>query len=146
MSDEIEIRIPGRPRHAATVRAFFKVLVRTDPDVRLSPREAQEMQLVLQEALVNAIRHGSARGGADLVRVVFRLEPDGLTVEVHDRGVGFDPDAVPPPDADALQEGGYGVFIMKQAMDRFEARRTPEGFMLSMTKRYRTAAAAGAGE
>lgn len=140
MKDVLEIRLPGRPSYLSTVRSFFRALVRDTPGIRLEPRETTEMQLVLQEACINAIRHGSGRGPAEEVRVRFLLHDDGLTIEVHDHGRGFDPDEIPDPDAEGLQEGGYGVWIMKQSMDRVETRRTPGGFVLSLTKKYRTAA------
>ena len=69
---------------------------------------------------------------------------DRMVVEVFDRGKGFDPDAVPVPDAEGLQEGGYGVFIMKQAMDRVETRRDRDGFVLSLTRFFREPAGSGA--
>lgn len=140
MSEVLEIRIPGRPTYLSTVRAFFRALVRETPAIRLEPRETTELQLVLQEACINAIRHGSKRGHADEVRVRFLLLEDGLTMEVHDHGRGFDPDRIPAPDPEGLQEGGYGVWIMKQSVDRVEAKRSPGGFVLSLTKRYRVPA------
>ena len=46
------------------------------------------MFLILQEALVNAVRHAHARR----VRLTMRGEDGGLRAEVADDGVGFDPE------------------------------------------------------
>lgn len=63
--------------------------VRTDlaGDPGLPPGRAREAYLILQEALVNAVRHAGAR------EIVLSLAPDGAGVraEVRDDGRGFDP-------------------------------------------------------
>jgi len=60
--------------------------VRAEP--ALSPERARQAYLVLQEALVNAVRHARA------AEVRLELTPDGAGVraEVSDDGVGFRPD------------------------------------------------------
>ncbi|MEN8149764.1 MAG: ATP-binding protein [Planctomycetota bacterium] len=140
MSDRFEITVPGRTRHLGAIRRFFRILVEENDDLRFEEDEIHEIQLVLQEACINVIRHSGAEAWLNSVRVTFRVEADRMVVEVFDRGKGFDPEAVPVPDAEGLQEGGYGVFIMKQAMDRVETRRDRDGFVLSLTRFFRTGA------
>jgi signal transduction histidine kinase len=53
-----------------------------------SPARDREVFLILQEALVNAVRHARARR----VRLSIRGEGGGLRAEVADDGVGFDPE------------------------------------------------------
>jgi anti-sigma regulatory factor (Ser/Thr protein kinase) len=146
MSDRYELQVPGRTRHLGAVRSFFRVLVEENDEMRLDEAEISEIQLVLQEACINVIRHSGNEGYLDPVSVSFLVDSDRFVIEIHDRGVGFDPEAIPVPDADGLQEGGYGVFIMKQAMDRVETRRDRDGFVLSLTRYYRTPASAGGGK
>jgi len=140
MSERFEITVPGHTRHLGAVRRFFRVLVEENDDVRFEEDEIHEIQLVLQEACINVIRHSGSGAWLTPVRVVFQVEADRMLIEVHDRGKGFDPEAVPVPDAEGLQEGGYGVFIMKQAMDRVETRRDRDGFVLTLTRFFREAA------
>lgn len=133
IGERISIEIPSRGRHVATVRRFFASLASECRELTLSKAEVAEIQLVLQEACINSIRHGQS----DLVgvlKIVFEISPEQLVIEVHDRGRGFDPESVPVPIAESLQEGGYGVYIIQQSMDRVEARRDAKGFVLSMTK------------
>ena len=140
MSDRFEVRVPGRTRNLAAVREFFRLLVDENDEIRFDEEEINEIQLVLQEACMNVIRHSGRSSYLDPVRVAFIFETDRMVVEVYDRGQGFDPESIPAPDADALQEGGYGVFIMKQAMDRVETRRDRDGFVLSLTRIFRSPA------
>ena len=77
------------------------------PDV--TPRVGAEVLRVVQEALSNAARH------ADATQVSIRLRPDHgrLTVEVHDNGVGFRPEA-------ATQ--GFGLTSMRERVERIGGR------------------------
>jgi serine/threonine-protein kinase RsbW len=145
MADRYELKVPGRTRHLAAVRSFFRVLVEENDEMRLDEAEISEIQLVLQEACINVIRHSGNEGYLDPVNVTFIVDSDRFVIEIHDRGKGFDPETIPVPDAEGLQEGGYGVFIMKQAMDRVETRRDRDGFVLSLTRYYRSPTGAEAG-
>ncbi|HEX2054798.1 MAG TPA: ATP-binding protein, partial [Actinomycetota bacterium] len=63
----------------------------------------QHVLAIIQEALVNAHRHGHTR------RATVRLTTNrkDAAVEVSDEGAGFDPGAVP-------REGRYGLIIMQE--------------------------------
>ena len=59
------------------------------------PAEGPALDAVVmatREAMLNAVRHA---GDPDPVRVFARIEPGEVTVFVRDRGVGFDPAALP---------------------------------------------------
>lgn len=69
----------------------------------LSNAARQHVLAIIQEALVNAHRHGRAR------RATVRLETVGkdTTVEVRDEGTGFEPEVVD-------RGGRYGLTIMEE--------------------------------
>jgi serine/threonine-protein kinase RsbW len=134
--ERFELGLPGSPRHLRLVRSFIEMLAAHSPDVLLAPQAVIGMQLAVQEACINAIRHGEAGRLDARVRVVFLLAPNSLTVEVRDHGPGFDPAGVPRPDPELLQEGGYGVHIMRQGVHRVEARRESGEFVLTLTRFY----------
>ena len=102
------------------------------PGEPVPKKTADDLELVLQEACVNAIKHSGCGGS---YAVAFILTPDSITIEVRDRGLGFDPDRVPDPVPANLCVNGYGVFIIKKSMDRVTARRDGGEFVLSMSKR-----------
>ena len=64
-------------------------LVRTG-DVPLDDR-VEAVVLAAREAMANAARHS----GADEISTFVDADEDGISIFVHDRGRGFDPDAVP---------------------------------------------------
>lgn len=134
IGERVELVVPGRSRYLPMVRGFFEVFAEECPDLNLDDREKAEVLLVLQEASINAVRYADPGAGVHELHVVFEVEADRLVIEVHDRGPGFDPDSIPVPDTENLQEGGYGVYIMKRSMDLVEARHEGGCFVLSMTK------------
>lgn len=75
-------------------------------------------RLALEEAVVNAIRHGHRGDTTKRVEVRFQISEQQLLVEIHDQGPGFDPDSLPDPLAPENLErpGGRGVFLIRQYM------------------------------
>jgi signal transduction histidine kinase len=69
----------------------------------LSVSSRQHVLAIVQEALINAHRHGCARHATVRLKAVGR----DVTVEISDEGAGFDPGAVP-------REGRYGLAIMEE--------------------------------
>jgi serine/threonine-protein kinase RsbW len=81
------------------------------------------VQLALQEALMNAILHGSHSDPGKRVRVSVAIE-EGATViiVVKDSGAGFDPNKIPDPTLgdNIYRDRGRGVFLIRQLMDEVE--------------------------
>jgi serine/threonine-protein kinase RsbW len=130
----IEISIPCDTGHLSAVRIFLRALMSGPCWSSPGEKVQSELELVLQEACVNAIRHAGGSREREAITVAFDLFHNGITIEVRDLGRGFDIDSVPEPRASRLQEGGYGVFIIQEIMDRVEVRRRGRHFVLSMTR------------
>ena len=104
--------------------------------------EVDEMgvRLCLDEALVNAIRHGNKRDPHKHVTV--RLYSDGgmWAVEIEDEGDGFTSDDLPDPDdpESLYLEGGRGVLLINSYMDEVSYHR--RGNVVVMKRRIRSIA------
>ena len=104
-----------------------------------------DVLLALDEAVSNAVRHGS-RGGEP---VVVSVESDGEWVEMQVRDGGPTPrlprlPAEPPP---VLQTGGRGLWLISQLVDEVTVARWGSGVRLDLHRRpeaRRLAAARGA--
>ena len=72
-------------------------------------------RLALQEAIVNAVRHGNRCDPDKTVRVRLHLGPERVIAEVEDQGEGFDPGRVPDPRQPENLErpGGRGLLMMR---------------------------------
>jgi anti-sigma regulatory factor (Ser/Thr protein kinase) len=86
-------------------------------------KEIVEVDLALQEALANAIRHGCKNDASKKVQCCVTFDASGeLVVVVRDPGTGFDLAAVPNPleGDNLLRASGRGVFLINQLMDSAE--------------------------
>jgi anti-sigma regulatory factor (Ser/Thr protein kinase) len=83
-------------------------------------QKVMEVELALQEALTNAIRHGCANDPTRHLQCCVAVqEPGEVTIIVRDPGAGFDTTSVPDPLApeNVLKAGGRGIFLINQLMD-----------------------------
>ena len=92
-----------------------------------------DVLLVLDEAVSNAVRHGS-RGG---MPVEVSVDSDGAWVEMSVRDGGPTPrlphlPAEPPP---VLHTGGRGLWLILQLVDEVRLERIGEGTRLVMRRR-----------
>lgn len=62
-----------------------------------SGRDTFGVRLALEEAIVNAIKHGHQYDRSKQVEVRYHLSGDCLLAEIEDQGPGFDPNTVPDP-------------------------------------------------
>jgi serine/threonine-protein kinase RsbW len=73
------------------------------------------IRLAMEEAIVNAIKHGNRGDKNKHVRVGYQVHPDHVVVEIEDQGNGFCPEKVPDPTAPENLEkpSGRGLLLMK---------------------------------
>jgi serine/threonine-protein kinase RsbW len=81
-------------------------------------REVFGVRLALEEAMVNAVRHGHRDDASKTATLRYSVAPDCFLAEVEDEGKGFDPAAVPDPLAPENLErpGGRGLLLIRRYM------------------------------
>ena len=99
------------------------------------------IKLALEEALVNAIKHGNQMDPDKRVFVAYCVSTDRFEIRITDEGEGFNPEEVPDPTAIENLERpcGRGLLLMRGFMTEVEYH--PPGNSVSMAK-VRDAAAA----
>lgn len=87
--------------------------------VSLSEEDQNRIMLALSEAVNNAIVHGNDLQEDKTVTITASHQDQQLDISVADEGKGFDPDNIPDPlkEQNLLNEGGRGVYLMKQYAD-----------------------------
>ncbi len=92
------------------------------------------IHLSMEEALVNAVKHGNKYNPAKKVHVLVGISPHLFRADISDEGDGFDPDKLPDPtDPDYLDKpNGRGVMLMRNFMTRVEYN--PKGNAVFMEK------------
>ncbi len=127
-----------------------KILERTLKDLRADLEEVQRfvgaalvehkytefaqfsIRLCLEEAIVNAFRHGNRGDPNKVVKFRCKISDEVAEFEVRDQGVGFDPGCVPDPTAEENLEipSGRGIMLMRAYMS--EVAYLPPGNILRM--------------
>ena len=86
--------------------------------VAFGERDVFAVKLALEEALVNAIRHGNNLDPTKRVHVRYTVTPERIDIRITDEGQGFNPNEVPDPTAPENLERpcGRGLLLMRHYM------------------------------
>lgn len=127
-----ELVIPSDTDEAHRLQALIADSLQAQ---RFSEREIFGIKLALEEALVNAIKHGNRLDRSKNVRVAYHIREDLFYIRITDEGKGFDPDEVPDPtDIENLERPcGRGLLLMRHYMTEVEF--APPGNVCIMWKR-----------
>ncbi|MEO1997179.1 MAG: ATP-binding protein [Planctomycetaceae bacterium] len=85
-------------------------------------RDVFGTRLALEEAVVNAMKHGNRMDPGKRVTIGCRVDSDVARFEIEDEGPGFCPDSVPDPTADENLDkpSGRGIMLMRAFMNVVE--------------------------
>lgn len=110
-----DCHIPSDPAEARRIQDEIEQKLRS---LGYGDREIFSIKLALEEALVNAIKHGNQMDRTKKVRVAYRVEHDRFEILISDEGPGFDPADVPDPTAPENLErpSGRGLMLMRHYM------------------------------
>jgi len=104
----------------------------------LAPEIRFKVELALEEAVANIVRHGFADDLGHEIAVELELSGGSMRIRLEDDGRPFNPLKAPPVDVDQLLEqrpiGGLGIHLMRSLMDRIRYRRIAGRNVLSLTK------------
>ncbi|MGD9787884.1 MAG: GNAT family N-acetyltransferase [Sulfuricellaceae bacterium] len=96
-------------------------VVRVAEQAGFDAEERAAIELGVEEATANVVRHAYPAGELNTFDVICRPTALGLEIRILDQGLPFDPTQLPDYHPDALLEepgsGGLGTFLMKQAFD-----------------------------
>jgi serine/threonine-protein kinase RsbW len=129
-----EVTIPSDPAEARRVQEEIEQLLQarsaTDHDLF-------SVRLALEEALINAIKHGNQLDRSKKVSICYRFLPDRFEIQITDEGNGFDPNDVPDPTAVENLERpcGRGLMLMRHYMTEVDYRG--QGNIVWMCKVFR---------
>lgn len=100
-----------------------------------SARDVFGVRLALEEAIVNAIKHGNRMDPEKNVRIQWEVNSTFVKVSIEDQGEGFKVEDVPDPtdDENLDKPGGRGIMLMRSFMSVVEYNES--GNRLTLEKR-----------
>lgn len=80
------------------------------------------IHLALEEAFLNAIKHGNHGDSAKTIDVQCLVTPEKFDISISDEGYGFDPDGIPDPrcNGNLYKASGRGILLIQSYMDVVE--------------------------
>ena len=123
------------PSHAgAGCDAIHEVLQKL-ADSQWDDNDIFSVQLAMEEAVINAVKHGNHLDRDKKVRIAARLAKDLIRIEISDEGCGFDPDSLPDPTEEPHRNSpcGRGVMLMRNFMT--QVKYNAKGSCVVMEKR-----------
>ena len=118
--------VPAPGSHALTIPSDMAEARRVQAEIEralqdattFTEREIFAIKLAVEEALVNAIKHGNQMDRGKKVHVTYHVHADRFEVLITDEGPGFDPEDVPDPTAPENLERpcGRGLLLMRSYM------------------------------
>jgi serine/threonine-protein kinase RsbW len=133
----IEITVPNQTRYLSLVGRIGENMAHelggSSGDLETL---GHHLNVVLTEALVNAIKHANAADPDKEVLIRICVSDQELLIRVYDNGQGFDLNLHSSPGCpDPLNEQGRGIFIIRSLMDTVEYKKANGGNVLEMKKR-----------
>jgi anti-sigma regulatory factor (Ser/Thr protein kinase) len=123
------------------VRRVRKAVHHMGADAPFTAEEWQQVKTCVGEAVNNAIIHAYGREAGHEVEVEVRIESDRVVCTVADHGRPAPEEAhekprleISPGEIEDLPEGGMGMFIIHEVMDRIEYESKGGRNVLTMIK------------
>jgi len=132
---ELDIKVPNHTKYLSLVGRIGEDIAK-EIDRYLGDREslAYQLNLVLTEAMTNAIKYGAPENSEEKVHILISVGENELLIRIYDCGQGFDINEIPAPDFEKLEDRGRGIFLIRSLMDSVQYVKGSEGNVLVMVK------------
>jgi anti-sigma regulatory factor (Ser/Thr protein kinase) len=124
---------PSELRHLAAVRALVREVCRHAWGDTIDEEWLVKLELAVDEAASNVVLHAYEGQTGLPIEVAVAADADQVCVTLFHQGKPFDPDAVAPPAFDGSRESGFGLYLIRQAVDElafFQDERGRHGIRL----------------
>ncbi|HEY9503058.1 MAG TPA: ATP-binding protein [Pyrinomonadaceae bacterium] len=130
--EKIEFELPS---DLALMNGVLEYLQERVSKLGLIKPERSNLFIALDEAFVNAVKHGNKNDPSKLLRITAELSPREASFTVEDEGEGFDIREIPDPcdPANLFRTSGRGVLLIYNIMD--EVEYNAQGNRVKMIKR-----------
>ena len=130
----VDIKVPNQTRYLCLIGHIGENIARTLRNYS-GDREklAYDLNLVLTEAMANAIQHANEGDPAKEVHIEISIVDQRLIIRVFDFGQGFDVKQYVKP-RHPLEEHGRGIYLIHTIMDEISYLPTDTGHVLEMSK------------
>jgi serine/threonine-protein kinase RsbW len=130
--EKIEFEIPSL---ISLMHSILDYLMKRVEKIGVVNSENSNLFIALDEAFVNAVKHGNKFDATKLLRITAEVSPKEARFTIEDEGEGFNVAEIPDPTnlENLFKTSGRGVLIIHNIMD--EVRYNERGNRLEMIKK-----------
>lgn len=137
-SIEVDIKVPNQTRYLSLIGKIGEDIAKElNRNSCNKENLAYHLNLVLTEAMVNAIKYAHDSDPDKSVHILINITEDELYIKVYDYGQGFDINTIQSPDFENPEDQGRGIFIMKCLMDSVSYKKLNDANVLELTKKLK---------
>jgi sigma-B regulation protein RsbU (phosphoserine phosphatase) len=122
-----ELEIRSNLRDLGRARAFVREFCRMVPGRLLDEDDAAELELAVNEAASNVMKHAYHGRADQRIQLEADAEPDRVSIRLHHLGDPFDAATVSPPALDGSRESGFGLHLIARSVDEVRYTRDERG-------------------
>jgi anti-sigma regulatory factor (Ser/Thr protein kinase) len=136
--EQVTQEFPSELGQLAAVRKLVRDVCRRAWGEGNDEERIAQLELAVDEAAANVVLHAyDGKAGLPL-EVVASADDEQACIVLFHRGEPFDPQAVAPPSFDGSRESGFGLYLIRQAVDEldfFDDERGRHGIRLVKKRR-----------
>ena len=132
LHEKIEFELPSS---ISPMHSILDYLTKRVEKLGVVDANQSNLFVALDEAFVNAVKHGNKFNAQKLIRITAELTNKEASFTVEDEGEGFDVNSIPDPldPANLFKTSGRGVLFIYNIMD--EVKYNERGNRLTMVKK-----------
>lgn len=135
---EMDIKVPNQTRYLGLIGKIGENIAYSLKNFKDNREElAYHINLVLTEAMANAIKHANKNDPNKEVHITINVSQNNLCIKVYDQGQGFDIREVNIIAPDPSEDHGRGIFLIHSLMDNVSYTRYKDGHVLEMSKTFK---------
>jgi DNA-binding response OmpR family regulator len=113
----------------------------------LTERQIKDLKQAVMEMGGNAIEWGHRKNAELVLQIIYRIDPEAVTLIIRDQGPGFNPKKLPHAASEedpighldvrnelGIREGGFGIMLARGLVDEF--RYNDKGNEVTLIKRF----------
>ncbi|MDY0190368.1 MAG: ATP-binding protein [Desulfuromonas sp.] len=134
---EMDIKVPNQTRYLGLIGRIGEDIAYTLKNFKNNREElAYHINLVLTEAMANAIKHANKNDPNKDVHITINVSDKNLCIKVYDQGQGFDISDTQKLLPDPTEDHGRGIFLIHALMDSVTYKHCENGNVLEMNKTF----------
>jgi len=119
-ANKVKLEIKSNLEDLDKARKFVREIFSEISDSLVEKSRVDLIELAVNEVTANIIEHAYDEKPGNQIIIKAEINAKEIVFKFFDWGDSFDPKTVDPPAFDGSRDGGFGIYIITQAVDEFK--------------------------